>query len=60
MDEEPISTAKKVRAEAFRYHLIDQGFNAQNQEVVIKLIDAMIVKQQVGSAMQPVGKAKRR
>ena len=37
-----------------------EGFNSQDQEVVIKLIDAMIVKQRVESAMQPVGKAKRR
>lgn len=34
-----------------------EGFNAQDQETVIKLIDAMIVKQRVESAMQPVGKA---
>lgn len=37
-----------------------EGFNSQDQEMVIKLIDAMIVKQRVESAMQPVGKAKRR
>ena len=37
-----------------------EAFNAQDQEVVIKLIDAMIIKQRVESAMQPVGKAKRR
>ena len=37
-----------------------EAFNAQDQDVVIKLIDAMIVKQRVESAMQPVGKAKRR
>ena len=37
-----------------------EDFNAQDQEVVIKLIDVMIVKQRVESAMQPVGKAKRR
>lgn len=37
-----------------------EGFNSQDQDTVIKLIDAMIVKQRVESAMQPVGKAKRR
>jgi transcriptional regulator with XRE-family HTH domain len=36
-----------------------EGFNAQDQETVIKLIDAMIVKQRVESAVQPVGAGKR-
>jgi transcriptional regulator with XRE-family HTH domain len=33
-----------------------EGFNANDQETVIKLIDAMIVKQRVESAMQPLGR----
>jgi len=33
-----------------------EGFNVDDQETVIKLIDAMIVKQRVESAVQPVGK----
>lgn len=37
-----------------------EGFNAQDQETVIKLIDAMIVKQRVESAVQPLGRGKRR
>lgn len=32
-----------------------EGFNAQDQETVIKLIDAMIVKQRFESEVQPVG-----
>jgi transcriptional regulator with XRE-family HTH domain len=36
-----------------------EGFNAQDQETVIKLIDAMIVKQRVESAVQPLGRGKR-
>jgi len=35
-----------------------EGFNAQDQETVIRLIDAMIIKQRAESAVQPVGKAK--
>ena len=33
-----------------------EGFSAQDQEMVVRLIDAMIVKQRVESAMQPVGR----
>jgi transcriptional regulator with XRE-family HTH domain len=35
-----------------------EAFNTHDQEMVIQLIDAMIVKQRVESAMQPVGKGK--
>lgn len=37
-----------------------QGFNSQDQGVVIALIDAMIVKQRAVSAVQPIGKTKRK
>lgn len=37
-----------------------ESFNPQDQEMVITLIDAMIVKQRVESAIQPVGKGKRK
>jgi len=37
-----------------------EGFNANDQETVIKLIDAMIVKQRVESAVLPIGRGKQR
>lgn len=36
-----------------------EAFNSRDQETVIQLIDAMIVKHRVESAIQPVGKATR-
>jgi hypothetical protein len=37
-----------------------EGFIANDQETVIKLIDAMIVKQRVESAVLPIGRGKQR
>jgi transcriptional regulator with XRE-family HTH domain len=37
-----------------------ESFCADDQQTVIKVIDAMIVKQRVESAMQPVGQSARR
>jgi len=51
--------AARRRAQLERFRALE-GFNTQDQETVIKLIDAMIVKQRVESAMQPVGKSGRR
>ncbi len=36
-----------------------EGFNSQDQETVVRLIDAMIVKHRVETAMQPLGKERR-